>query len=279
MIDGLVIGVVFSLFGLLLFYGGVRKLLSGIALYRNDAIPVRQVAKSDGAVEFDGRAEPRADEGAFEAPFSGEPALCCEVWMEMKSRYPDSDEEGVKIYTSEEQMTLDDTETVWGLAESDGIRRPFAVDESGARVVVDPADADLDITGHMGEQVMSVGEGETLSEEARARLAALDGMDVGFDADPDTWDDEESAVKYREARLEPGDPVHVAGAAVESVPEEWGSGVDATVGASASDRFLVSRGTESEVVRRHFVQFVGGVLVGAGAFAVGARALWLALSL
>ncbi|WP_121821293.1 hypothetical protein [Halostella salina] len=276
-IDGVVIGTVFSLFGVGLFYGGLRQLRSGLSLYRNDAVSVRDVAGSEGTVEFDGRAEPRADEDAFAAPFSGEPALCCEVWMEKKSIRPDRDEEGMKVYSSEEHMRMDDHEVTWGLAESDEIRRPFTVGEGGARVMVDPEGATLDITGHMGESVLTVDEGETLSEDAGERLAALDGGDDGFDATVDTWDDEEATVRYREARLEPGETVHVAGASVESVPEEWGSGVDATVAASEPDSYRISRGTESAVVRRHLIQFVTGVAVGGAALGIGVRSLSLAL--
>jgi len=276
-IDGVVIGAVFSLFGVGLFYGGLRRLRTALSLYRNDAVPVREVPRSDGAVEFDGRAEPPADEGALAAPFSGEPALCCEVWMEKKSIRPDTDEEGLKIYSSEDHVRMDDYEVTWGLAESDEIRRPFAVDEGGARVIVDPEGATLDITGHMGETVLTVDEGETLSEDARDRLAALDDGDGGFDATVDAWDDEEATVRYREARLEPGDRIHVAGGTVESVPDEWGSGVDATVGAADPDRFRISRGTESAVVRRHMVQFVTGVIVGGAVLALGVRSLSLAL--
>lgn len=274
-IDGLIIGSVFSLFGLWLLVAGIRRLFSGISLYRNAAVPVREVAQSKGAVEFDGQVAAPADDGAFEAPFSGKEAVVCQIWVEKMSRF--SDDEAAEIYFSEDQRPVEDTEKRWGLADSGEIRQPFAVTEGGARVIVDPTEADLDFAGHMGEVVHGTEEGERLSEEIRDRLAALDGVDSEFDNALETWDDEESAVKYREERLEPGDTAHVSGAVVESVPEEWGSGIDATLGPASEERFLISRGTESDVVRRHLIQFVTGTIVGTILLVIGGRALYLAL--
>lgn len=275
-LDGVLIGVVFSLFGLGLFVAGVRRFFWGISLYRNAAMAVREVPQAEGAVEFDGQVVGPADGEAFEAPFSGEEAFVCQIWMEKMSRFSDDGE--AEIYFDEDHRNPADTEKRWGLAESDEIRQPFAVADGGARVVVEPEEANLDITGHMGEVVHGIEEGESLSEDVTERLAALDERDTNFDSSLETWDDEESAVKYREARLEPQETVHVTGAAVQSVPEEWGSAVDATVAKSdTDDRYMISRGTESDVVRRHFVQFVTGTIIGALLMAVGGRALYLAV--
>lgn len=275
-LDGLVIGIVFSLFGLGLFVAGIRRFFWGLSLYRNAAQPVRDVPQTEGAVEFDGQVVGAADGEAFEAPFSGEKAFLCQIWMEKMSRFSDDGE--AEIYFDEDHRSTADTEKRWGLAESDEIRQPFAVADGGARVVVKPGEANLDITGHMGEVVHGIEEGESLSEDVRERLKKLEQRETEFDCSLETWDDEESAVKYREARLEPQEAVHVTGAAVQSVPEEWGSAVDATVAKSATDdRYMISHGTESDVVRRHFTQFVTGTIIGGGLLAVGGRALYLAL--
>jgi len=70
----------------------------------------------------------------------------------------------------------------------------------------------------------------------------------------------------------------VNGAKVRSVPEEWGSAVDATVEeAETDDRYMISHGTESEVVRRRLIQFVTGTIVGSAILAIGVRALYLGL--
>jgi len=268
-----VVGAVFSLFGGLLVVAGVKSLFTAVSLHRNDVLPVREVPKADPPVEFDGTAEATTDDGAFEAPFSGEESLYCDVWMEAKSRHR-TDVDGVEVLGGEEPRRPSNTEPSWGLVERDDVRRRFVVREGGGRVVVDPTDADFEVDdGHMGETVLTVGEGETLSEAVRERLAALDDAGVEFDCEPATWDREEEAVRYSEVRLDPGEPVHVAGAAVQSQPEEWGSPVDATVGAMDGERLLVSEGTESSVVRKHYVQFVTGVVVGLGVLAIGVQAL------
>jgi hypothetical protein len=268
-LDGLLIGGVMCLLGTGLFVAGLGKLRSGLSLYRTDTTPLREIPQTAGPVEFDGTAAGPADEGAFDAPFSGEEALLCQIWVEKASTQYTDDEEGLDVDVSNSPVD-GSAETTWGLAETGEIRQQFVVSDGG-RVAVDPTDADLDITGHMGENVLQVGEGETLSEEARNRLARLDG--TGFDASLERWDDEESAVKYREARLEPEDTVHVAGATVQSTPEQWGSGVKATVGGDA----VISRGTESDVIRRHLIQFVTGTIVGLGLLGLGARTVRLAV--
>jgi hypothetical protein len=264
-------GLVLCTFGGLLAFAGVRRLFTAISLYRNDAVPIRNVAGSDAPVEFEGRAESRADEDAFEAPFSGEPALCCEVWMETADQYR-TDADGTELLGPEGPERQRHTRQSWLLAESDDARRPFVVRDGGARAVVDPAEATLDIADHMGEAVLTVGAGESLSQEARERLAALDGIDAEFDGSTERWDREDDRVQYREARLEPDAPVHVAGGAVRSTPDQWGSGVTATVGPSDADRFLLSEGTESNVVRENLVQFSTGVTVGLVLVALGLRA-------
>jgi hypothetical protein len=275
-LDGAVIGIVFSLFGLGLFVAGIRRLFWALSLYRNDAMAVREVAQSEGAVEFDGQVVTPSADDAFEAPFSGEEAVLCQIWMEKMSRFSEDGES--EIHLDEDYRDPADTEKRWGLADTGEIRQPFAVADGGARVVVDPEDANLDITGHMGEVVHGIEEGESLSEDVRKRLRALDDTDTDFDASLETWDDEESAVKYREARLEPQETVHVTGAEVTSVPEAWGSAVDAKIGKSTTDdRYMISRGTESDVIRRHAIQFVTGTIVGAGLLAIGGRALYLAV--
>lgn len=269
-LDGVLIGGVMFLLGAGLLLAGLGKLRTGLSLYRTDTTPLREVPQADGPVEFDGAAVASAEAGAFTAPFSGEEALLCQLWVEKASTHYTDDEEGLDVDVS--NSPVDGTpETTWGLAETDEIRREFVVSDGG-RVAVDPTDADLDITGHMGEQVHKIGRGERLSEDVRDRLAELDGDD--FDGSLERWDDEESAVKYREEHLEPNDTVHVSNAVVQDTPEEWGSGIEATVG---GEEVLLSRGTESEVIRRNLIQFVTGTVVGLGLLGLGVRSLRLAL--
>lgn len=268
----LVIGVVFSLFGGLLVLAGMRSLVTAVSVYQSNAVPVRKVPQSDGSVEFDGQAAATEEQGAFTAPFSGEDALCCKIWMEVQSRYR-TDAESLEVGGTQGPKKYKNTDQSWGLAESDEIKRPFAVQEGGGRVAVDPAAADLDITGHMGETVLSIDSGESLPEAVRERLGALEELETEFDCSPDTWDKKDDSAKYREARLEPGEQVHVADATVEDRPEAWGSAVDATVGASTEGHYMISEGTESSVIRKHFVGFASGVVVGVAILAIGLRAL------
>lgn len=269
-LDGLLIGGVMCLLGAGLFVAGLGKLRTGLSVYRTDTTVLREISQADGPVEFDGTAVAPADGGAFTAPFSGEDALLCQLWVEKASTHYTDDEEELDVDISNSPVD-GDAETTWGLAETDEIRREFVVSDGG-RVAVDPTDADLDITGHMGEEVHKISRGEPLSEEVRERLADLNGED--FDGSLERWDDEESAVKYREERLEPSDTVHVSDAVVTDTPEGWGSGIEATVGGEA---MLLSRGTESDVVRRNLIQFVTGTIVGLGLLGLGVRALGLAL--
>ncbi|WP_135821184.1 hypothetical protein [Halostella litorea] len=263
------IGGAMSALGALLAVAGVRRGLTAASLYRNEATPVRRIGQQDGPVEFDGRVELPADDEGVDAPFSGEPAVCYTAWLRTRTRHR-TDVEGAEVLESKEPKRMSNTEAAWQLAETDGFRRPFVVRDGGARVRVDPTGADLDITGHMGETELTVESGERLSDDVRDRLAALSDDGVEFDADPETWDRPADHVQYREARLEPGDAVHVAGATVESVPEEWGSGVAATVGDGGTDEgFSVSRGSESDVVRRNAVQFTTGVVIGLALLALG----------
>lgn len=269
----LIVGLVLSGFGGLLVVAGVRRLFTAVAVHRSEAVPVRRVPQSGGVVEFDGRAEPLAGEDAFQAPFSGEEALCCAVWMETKDRHR-TDTEGLEVGNSKEPANYRNTESAWMLVDSDDARRPFAVAEGGARVAVDPEGADLDVADHAGESVLTVDAGDPLPAEVRERLDALDQAGIDFDCSVETWTREGDRVQYRETRLEPGDPVHVTGGTVVSVPDEWGSSVDATVGAPDADAgFSVRRGTESSVVRDHLVQFGTGVAVGGVLLALGLHTL------
>lgn len=272
----LVIGLALCAFGGLLAVAGVRRLGTAISIHRSDAVPLREVPACDGHVEFDGRAEPNPGEEPLEAPFSGEAALCCAVWMGTDDRYR-TDAEGLEVGDANEPETYRNTEQSWQLTETDELRRPFVVTDGVGRVSVDPAGAKLDLAGHMGETVLTVDEGETLPDEVRDRLATLERADGGFDGTVVRWDREGDRVTYREARLEPGDPVHVAGGVVESVPEEWGSDVDAIVGALADSRFLISEGSESSVVRDHLVQFLTGVVVGAVLITLGLSTLGVSI--
>lgn len=242
---------------------GIRRLLTAISLHRSHTVPGRDIATEEGTVEFEGRVEPSIEEEAFEAPFSGEETVCCQVWMQTTDRHR-TDTEGLQVGTHQmEPEDYENTESALQLAETGEIRRSFVVTDGGARVVVDPDEADLDITDHMGETVLTVESGDSLSTDVCDRLASLDGLDVEFDTDPETWDRESDRVTYREARLAPGTPVHISGGVVEDIPDEWGTGITATVGAPDSNaRFMISEGTESSVIRKHLIQFTTGITVG-----------------
>lgn len=272
--DAVGIGAVISLVGLFLVVAGVRRLGTAVSMYRSTTTPVREIPQSDDPVEFGGTAEPPTDDETIDAPFSGEPAFCCTVWMETEDLQR-TDIEGAEVLESKEPATRSDpeTRTNWLLSERDGFRQPFVVRDGGGRVAVDPAGADLDITGHMGSVALTLEPNDSLPDGVRQRLRSLEAADVAFDCDPDTWRRDGERVRFREARLEPGDDVHVAGGAVESVPEEWGSAVNATVGAANGDRYLISKGTESSVVRRHAVQFVTGLAVGGVLLALGLHSM------
>jgi len=270
-------GALVSGVGGLFVLAGVRQLVTAVSVYRSPNRPVRTVPGATGRVEFDGRAEAPADEGAFEAPFSGEEAVYCELWMKAKStNHREAGTNDIHLGDSEAHGpdSMDHGNASWGLAERGDVRQPFVVEEGGTRVSVDPAGADMDLSGHMGESVLSVDEGDRLPEAAMARLKRLDGMDPESDGAVNTWDRQAQQVQYREAKLVPGNDVHVAGGEVERAPDSWGTGVSATVGApSSGDGFIISEGTESSVIRDHVVQFVTGSVVGVALLAVGLHAV------
>jgi len=94
-----------------------------------------------------------------------------------------------------------------------------------------------------------------------------------FDYELDTWDREDDRVKYREARLEPGDTVHVIGGVVEDTSSEWGSGIVGTISGHEDERFLISKGTESEAIKKRLIQFIFGVITSAVLFGIGVSVL------
>lgn len=261
-------GALVAGFGALLLLAGTRQLVTALSLYRGETAPLRDVATGEGTVEFEGQVQPPADEGSFAAPFSGTDALCCQVWMETEQRVNEMDE--VEFGDARNPEDDDHVDASWQLAETADLRQSFVVTDGGTRVAVDPAGADLDITGHMGETVLTTDAGEPLPDDVRDRVAAFDQSESGLDGGVETWTDDDRRVKYREARLEPGDTVHVTGGVADGGPDGWGSGVAATVAAPAGGGdFLISEGTKSEAVRKHVVQFVTGAAVGLVLLAVG----------
>jgi hypothetical protein len=159
-------------------------------------------------------------------------------------------------------------DTSWQLAETGDLRRSFVVAGGGRRVAVDPEGAVLDITDHMGETVLTTGGGESLPAAVGKRLDAVDRSVATVDGQTERWDSGDRQATYREARLEPGDNVHVAGGVVDSVPE-WRSDVAATVAAPEDGGLVIREGTTSGVVQKHVGQFVTGTVVGLGVLALG----------
>ena len=92
------------------------------------------------------------------------------------------------------------------------------------------------------------------------------------DGDIGTRDNGDQQAQYREARLEPGDSVHVANGRVGGTTDGRGAGVTALVGAQTDSGFTISQGTESSVVRKHHVRFATGTVIGAALLALGLHA-------
>jgi hypothetical protein len=268
MVASLVIGGVLSVLGVVLVLGGIRRGVRAYSVSQTATTPLRSIPSADGPVAFDGEVRGHPESGAFDAPFSGEPAVYCEVWLAVHDRYR-TDVEGLEVGNDDRPATNDAMESSWGLAEHDAIRSEFVVADGGARVAVDPTDAAVDIYGHMGERVLRLDEGEALSGDAKDRLERLAERSDAFDAAVETWDREDARVQYREARIAPGDTVHVADAVVTDTPEAWGADVDATVGAADGNDFLLSDGTEGEVLKQNATQFVTGIVVGGVVLALG----------
>ena len=89
-------GLLVTGLGGLLVLAGTRRLLTAILLYRSGTVSLRNIATEDGTVEFEGRVEPSNEEETFEAPFSGEETVCCQMWMQTTDRHR-TDTEGLQV--------------------------------------------------------------------------------------------------------------------------------------------------------------------------------------
>jgi len=56
-----IVGVALCAFGGLLVVAGVRRLGTAVSLYRTNAVPLRDVPRTDGPIEFEGQARSLAD--------------------------------------------------------------------------------------------------------------------------------------------------------------------------------------------------------------------------
>jgi hypothetical protein len=229
----------FALPGLFVLAYGLREGLVGYRLHAVDPTPVADLANVSGPVEVSGTA--RTHDGTVEAPLTGTPCLAYEWAVEERRR--DGDGDGT-----------------WTTIASGGSSIPFRADDGVASVLVDPTDADLRLAE---AREIGVGTGEAPPDAVRAFL----------EREPDVAPEYRefrlgpfdlssgNARRYRESRLDPGEPVYVYGRSTYAPGTSREAGqVNARIGCGKP--FVVADGTEAEATRRVLGRAAGFVAFG-----------------
>ncbi|WP_276258844.1 GIDE domain-containing protein [Haloglomus litoreum] len=234
--------VAVGLFGLA---AGVANARTWVGFHRRGDTPTGDVGP--GPVAVTGTVEHDDPPGA---PFFGSPAVAWEWSVEAKNRHG----------------TDDDGRRAWSRARTGRGGVPFRLDDGSGPLVVDPAEARLDLSGTTTE--------ERDPDDPPGRAATAADLDMGGER-----------FRFIERRLAPGETVTVLGTAREPVTHDYGDRAGAAddlaaeVGAAAvltdaADRsFVVSDRSRAGSLRRYRERALLGALVGTGATAFGLH--WL----
>lgn len=237
-VGAILFGVLFVGVGALVAGFGVWEVRNARTIAASDPASIWETVNARGPVEFEGVA---TDHGAFEAPFTGEPAVFCTYRIEERRSKPGSD-----------------SGSEWRTVRSGSVAPSFRVADDTGRVEVDPSGATVNIGRQ--RRVESVSSGDRLPDETRRRIAALDDELE----DRDAILAEGTRRRYYEARIEPGDEVHVYGGTTDRDLEH--DGVDATVSPPADGHYRITVGDESDAVssasRSGFYWILGGLFFG-----------------
>lgn len=237
------------------FVRGSRKGVRALSLWRDDPVPAFDAANAGGTVELEGRAVP--DESRLVAPFTELPCLAC--------RYE------VEEYEASGQSSY------WKTLHESVQHVPFRVEDDSGRMLVDPGGADLSLAS---ADTVEVDRGETAPEPIASFLGGI-GVEPGDGEVAKLGPievDRGDRRRYSEARIDPGDTVHVYGPVEQDFTVAEGAGdVNAVVRRSAGDGpFVVSNTDESGVVWRTVLDAVSdlgwGLLFLLGVVVVGSYA-------
>ncbi|WP_207587235.1 hypothetical protein [Halomontanus rarus] len=203
--------------------------------------------EGEGTGEFVGTARP-ADDGTFDAPFSGERALLSTYRVEQKGGPSDS----------------------WLTESAGSIDRPVLVEDEGEsdRILVDPAGATIS----PGNESIRERTGDALPNEVRLRLSHHQA-DLESELEEIFARNATRSRRYAEGYVAPGDRVHVYGGEFEDSDELE---VDATV-VGGDGRYRITGGGEStaawEFIEKAAVTGSMSVVAGGGAIVALSAAL------
>jgi hypothetical protein len=250
------------LIGLVLLGAGVLALWRWRVLSAGEANQYR--AGLDGPLEVEGPANPTEDADSFTAAVSRTECLVCEIETQ---RYESTQHGGS-----------------WNTVESRTTTRPFVVTSPVGKIRVEPDDANLvldwDVVNELGRKEKATGYTAAFFDAVGVtrRTGSIDiGVaDVGYG----------SRYRVREARVDVGESVYVAGEATTDDPTLGGYGGPDAVVRGQQDRsvterlfgfpFLVGDGGE-RAIRRHFRN--RGLLLTSLGVAVTGGLSWLALAI
>ncbi len=237
-----------------LWWHAAIELWQGWTLWRNDPVAVMDAANVTGAVEVEGTA---ASGGrTLKSPFTGTPTLVCEYKIqEWKSSGKNSH---------------------WETLHENLNAVPFLLEDDSGSVAIDPDGAEYSL--ERDAEIESDG-GETPPEEIQE---FLDSVGVEREEGGETSIGPLSIHhgdrrRYIERRIDAGDEIHVYGQSRHgrSIGDVSGT-VNAVIGSGkATPRFRISKGSESDAIRRQIKSgatyaIFGAVIVAiAGAFVVG----------
>lgn len=236
-------------------YVGYRKLEPELRRLRDDPLPVREAATTDGLVELRGTVE---TEGQYlEAPFTGTSCVAYEFEAEE--------------YVSSGKHSHWDT-----LAEGNHAI-PFRLADGTGSILVEPEDSELTLQSGWETEI---GAEESAKDRIREFLTALDvepGEGSELSVGPISVGTGDRR-RYSEERLDVGETVSVFGRP-EYDPDaggEWGSDeVDAAMRATDEDPFVVADTVSVPTFRTSTMVSAGVVVFGLALVVAG---LWSAVA-
>lgn len=243
--------------GALLSLLGIGYLVSAVRVKRSDPVDVRALRDPAGAVELEGTAGVHED--TDRSPFTDTESLV-HRWR-IERRRPGGGTSGT---------------SKWATVDAGVETHPFVLDDETGAVLVEPAGANLQLET---TETVGVDGGESPPATVADYLESTADLEV----------DDDQERRFHEARLDPGDDVHVVGPVRETGHSvDLPGGVDAVLGvedpgdreftlgedgfrdfvdpmrSTAGDRFVVSNsdeaGTARNMLKKGALWFGMGVL-------------------